>query len=112
MKFTAKLKGFESYTDLEAKLTNRKGKKIIGSVTEEEEFNGNFIFEFDKEDLPGKKKKSKLKLIIESLNTAKETNLISEDIDFTFAPTKQSEKFKIKRGKRKSSMSICISEAF
>ena len=110
MKFIAKLKGFQSYTDLEAKLTNKSGKKIIGSVSEEEEFNGKFVFKFSKDDLPGKKKdkKSKLKLTIESLNTANETNLTSADVNFTFEPSKQSDKFKISRSKNKSSKSFPI----
>ena len=56
MKFTAKLKGFQSFTDLEAKLTNKSGKKVIGIVSEEDEFDGKFVFKFSKKDLPGKKK--------------------------------------------------------
>ncbi|WP_028951521.1 cadherin repeat domain-containing protein [Synechococcus sp. CC9616] len=110
MKFTAKLKGFQSYTDLEAKLTNKSGKKVIGIVSEEDEFDGKFVFKFSKKDLPGKKKnkKSNLKLTIESLNTANETNLTSANVDFTFDPIKQSDRFKISRSKNKSSKSFSV----
>ena len=110
MKFTAKLKGFQIYADLEAKLTNKSGKKVIGTVSEEDEFDGKFVFKFSKKDLPGKKKnkKSNLKLTIESINTAKEANLTSADVDFTFDPLKQTDKFKIPRDNKKSSKSFSV----
>ena len=53
MKFTTRLKGFQDYVDLKATLTDKRGRKVIDTVTRQGDFNGRFTFRFDKSDLPG-----------------------------------------------------------
>ena len=108
MKLVTSLKGFEDYFDLKAILTDKKGKKVIDTVTKNGDFNGKFVFKFGKDELPGKKskKKSSLKLTIESLNDSDETNLAKNGNFFTFDPLKQSEKFKLKKSRKKPKLSF------
>ena len=108
MKFTTRLKGFQDYVDLKATLTDKRGRKVIDTVTRQGDFNGRFTFRFNKSDLPGKRrqKKASLKLTIESLNNADETNLSKGGQDFTFDPIKQSSRFKLVKRKRNSSRTL------
>ena len=108
MKLISTLKGFKNYFDLKATLTNKKGTKVIDTVSKSGDFNGKFTFKFNKNELPGKKskKKSNLMLTIESLNDSDETNLVKKGDSFTFDPLEQSDKFKLKRSKKTTKLSF------
>ena len=104
MKVIAKLRKFKNFSGIKATLTDRQGKAIIDTVTKEGGFNGKFIFNFDREDLPGRRrgKRVNLKITFESLNNADEANFRSRNNKFfSFDPLEQSTRFRlIKRRNR------------
>ena len=96
MKVIAKLRKFKNFSGIKATLTDRQGKAIIDTVTKEGGFNGKFIFNFDREDLPGRRrgKRVNLKITFESLNNADEANFRSRNNKFfSFDPLEQSTRF-------------------
>ncbi len=108
MKLVAKLKGFKDYSDLKATLSNKKGNQILDTITHTGDFNGRFVFRFEKGELPGKRKRKKasLKITLESLNDSNEANLFTGGEEFTFSPLKQFKRFRLAKKKKNSSRSF------
>ena len=105
MKLVTKLRGFKNYSDLKATLTNRRGNQVIDSISKTGNFNGRFAFRFERGELPGKlrHKRASLKITIESLNKKSEANFLKGDEEFSFAPQRQVQRFRLFKDKKNSS---------